>query len=96
MINNCIEGGSLFEFIGLVFAWIIGVLIFSMIFNSIRASRGIDIKDGTTAFFQGAMFGPLGVIAAIAPQTNTSNRVAMAIGGIVGTFIFWDLYVHGF
>ena len=80
------------EFLGYSVAWVIGLLILSMIINSFRASKGGDIQDGFTAFMQGLMFGPIGIIASFSSNTLTSNRGAMASGGIVGTIIFILLF----
>lgn len=80
-------------FIGLTIAWVLGLLIFSLVLNTIRAKNGAQINDGVTAFLQGAMFGPIGILASFSPQTQTINRGAMGIGGLIGTIIFINIYM---
>jgi len=73
-------------FIGLSVAWIIGTILIAMFIKiSVLKSSG---NDSFTAFSQGFAFGPVGIMAAFGPMTNTNNRGSMALGGVVGTIAF--------
>lgn len=82
----------MFTLLGYSVAWIIGAMILATVVNMVRASNGVDVNDSFTEFAKGFALGPIGVLGAIAPTTNSVDRGALLAGGIVGMFGFWFLF----
>lgn len=79
--------------VGFIVLWIVGVVIVTMIVNTVRARRGSDLNDSTTHFCQGFAFGPIGILSAFGPRERLTGRtVPRLIGGIVGSVVAYKLW----
>lgn len=71
--------------------WFVSMLGMGMVVN-FCAYRLTDFPSYTaTGFATGCAFGPIGILSALSPATKGS-RVAIGIGGLVGTFIYFSLF----
>jgi len=82
------------ELIGAGVIWIAVCIFGGFIINASRAKSGTRyLNDGVTAFIQGFTFGPIGILAAFAPhQSSQGKTLPMALGGLIGTYLFLSFY----
>lgn len=81
------------KLVGFVVLWIIGVTVAVMVINTVRARRGSTLNDWTTTFFEGFVFGPVGILSAFGPRERATGRTTpRLLGGIVGCVAAYNLY----
>lgn len=65
----------------------------AMILNAIRAKDGENLNDPTTAFLEGFIFGPIGILSGLNPREQALGRgTPRIIGGAVGTIVAYFLF----
>ncbi len=80
--------------IGFVVVWLISAVLLAMVINTMRAKKGQNINDSTTAFFEGFIWGPIGVLAALDPKERAIGRsTPKLLGGIVGCIVAYNIFV---
>lgn len=74
--------------ITVILIWPIACLLATMVINTLRAKSGANVNDAATAFMQGFMFGPIGILAALNPAAQIEGKAGpLAFGGIAGTVV---------
>lgn len=80
-------------FIGFVVAWVVVTTIISMIINTIRARNETSINDNFTAFCEGFVWGPIGILSGLDPRERVMGRATpKLIGGVVGTITAYNVF----
>ena len=81
------------KFIGFIVVWVIGATILAMLINFARAKRGETIDDSTTAFMEGLVWGPVGILSALNPSARAKGKAGPQLfGGLVSTAAGYWIY----
>ena len=79
--------------IGFISAWVIGAVVMALVINAIRAKDGANFNDPTTAFLEGVIFGPIGILSGLDPKQRALGRgKPRIVGGIVGSLAAYGIY----
>lgn len=79
--------------IGFISAWVIGAVVMALVINTIRAKDGANLNDPTTAFLEGVILGPIGILSGLDPKQRALGRgTPRIVGGVVGSLAAYGVY----